>query len=206
MLAQAAPGYLTDTQWDQTEQDWLERALEYVTTPCNGIPGILTAVKTGTPRNQRTRPATATTTATDPQTRAAGPQYRLADYLDQHGRHHRADHIPPIDFWTSAATHAHPADLTALGDAAWDRGLYRDAAQLHKHAAAHGDPGVTHVLLGRMLSLHPGRPRPRLLGCRPFPPEPPVRGGQPGEDAARGRRARPTHRAGRTTTRCAEIR
>ena len=55
LLADAAPGYLTDTEWEQTGEDWLERALEYVTTPCNGIPGILVPIKTGTPRNRRTR-------------------------------------------------------------------------------------------------------------------------------------------------------
>jgi hypothetical protein len=29
---------------------------------------------------------------------AAGPLYRLADYLDQHGRAHRASQIPPPEF------------------------------------------------------------------------------------------------------------
>lgn len=48
-LAKAAPGYLTDSEWDHTGADWFEDALDYVTTPCNGIPGILTPVKTGAP-------------------------------------------------------------------------------------------------------------------------------------------------------------
>jgi hypothetical protein len=38
-----------------------------------------------------------------------------------------------------AAAHAAPGDQAALGDAAHDRDLYRDAAQLHKHAAASGN-------------------------------------------------------------------
>jgi hypothetical protein len=146
-LAEAAPGYLTDTQWDeQTDDDWLEQALDYVTTPCNGIPGILTPAKTRTPRNQRTHRATGLRAGT-----GSGPLYRLADYLDQHGRRHRADQIPPIDFWTAAATHAHPTDLATLADAAWNRGLYRDATQLHKHATTHGDP-----LSGDALDVHDG--------------------------------------------------
>jgi len=69
-----------------------------------------------------------------------GSLYRLADYLDQHGRAHRASQIPPAEFWSAAAAHATPGDQTALGDAANARGLFRDAAQLHKNAAASGNP------------------------------------------------------------------
>ncbi|MFI5993024.1 hypothetical protein ACIBAC_14395 [Streptomyces sp. NPDC051362] len=132
-LADAAPGYLDD-DYHTLDGDWLSKALAYVTTPCNGVPGILTPVTTSGPRNQRTRrrPAVSGTPADQPAPSPQGPRYLLADYLDQHGRHHRASRIPPIDFWTAAAHHAHPTDLTTLGNAAWDRGLYRDAAQLHK--------------------------------------------------------------------------
>ena len=70
---------------------------------------------------------------------AAGPLYRLADYLDQHGRAQRASQIPPAEFWSAAAAHAAPADQAALGDAADARGLYRDAAQLYKNAATSGN-------------------------------------------------------------------
>ena len=73
-------------------------------------------------------------------TAAAGPLYRLADYLDQHGRAHRASQIPPAEFWSAAAAHAAPGDQAALGGAADARGLYRDAAQLHKNAAAVRQP------------------------------------------------------------------
>lgn len=54
-LADAAPGYLTDAQWNTTADDWLSEALDYVTQECSGIPGILTPVKT-TIRNQRNSP------------------------------------------------------------------------------------------------------------------------------------------------------
>lgn len=53
-LAEAAPGYLTEAEWNQSGDDWLEQALHYVTKPCNGIPGILTAVKTDTPATSGT--------------------------------------------------------------------------------------------------------------------------------------------------------
>ena len=70
---------------------------------------------------------------------AAGPLYRLADYLDQHGRAHRAGQIPPAEFWSAVAAHAAPGDQAAFGDADHSRGLYRDAAQLRKNAAAPGN-------------------------------------------------------------------
>ncbi|MEU5256270.1 hypothetical protein [Streptomyces longwoodensis] len=152
-LADAAPGYLTNTEYRALDADWLSKALAYVTTPCNGIPGILTPVNTSGPRNQRSsrRPL-----APDPQ----GPHYLLADYLDQHGRRHRAETIPPIDFWTAAATHAHPADLPALGEAARARGLHRDGAQLLKNAASHGNPRAARDLVDHLRTLHPTDTRP----------------------------------------------
>ncbi|WP_328675018.1 hypothetical protein [Streptomyces sp. NBC_00343] len=140
-LAAAAPGYLTDAEYRDLDGDWLSKALAYVTTPCNGIPGILTPAPTHGPRNQRTptRPAT-----------SGPPRYLLADYLDQHGRRHRATQIPPVDFWTAAAHHAPPADLTALGD----------AAQLHKNATTHGNPHAAGELVKHLHRLHPTDSRP----------------------------------------------
>lgn len=151
-LTKAAPGYLTETEWQTTSEEQRAQALTYVTESCNGIPGILTPVKSGAPRNQRSRRSSADSAL--PGQTVQGPLYQLADYLDQHGRLHRADRIPPIDFWT-AAVRAHPADLAELGDAAWNRGLYRDAAQLHKQATAHGDAYAGCVLVRRMRILHP---------------------------------------------------
>ncbi|MFD6280166.1 hypothetical protein ACFWFI_32090 [Streptomyces sp. NPDC060209] len=150
-LADAAPGYLTDTEYHALAPDWLSQALAYVTTPCNGIPGILTPLNISRPRNQRT--------LRQPDHSPRGSHYLLTDYLDQHGRHHRATTIPPIDFWTAAAHHAHPADLTALGEAAWNRGLYRDAAQLHKHAITHNAHTAAH-LVSHLHTLFPADRRP----------------------------------------------
>ena len=133
-LEAAAPGYLTDDQWDALGEDWLERALAYTTDPCKGARGPLTRIRPrparSAARHHGDQPASLAA--------AAGPLYRLADYLDQHGRAHRASQIPPAEFW-SAAAHVAPGDQAALGDAAHDRGLYRDAARLHKNAAASGN-------------------------------------------------------------------
>jgi uncharacterized protein YidB (DUF937 family) len=137
-LEHAALGYLADAEWDALGEDWLEQALAYAAVPCKGARGPLT----------RTRPRPAASRAPRSGSRdkgkqqagdPGGPRYRLADYLDQHGRTDREDQIPPPEFWAAAAAHVGPADQAVLGDAADDRGLYRDATQLHKNAAASGN-------------------------------------------------------------------
>src|SRR5262249_3941717 len=130
LLEAAAPAYLTATEWDDAGEDWLEQALAWTAAPAQGIPGPLTRIR---PRR------TGTLLSTGPQELRGGPVYRLADYLDQHGRRDRAGQFPPAGFW-SAAARCLPADQAALGDAARARGLYRHAAQLYKNATAHGDP------------------------------------------------------------------
>jgi hypothetical protein len=140
-LEAAAPGYLTDGQWDALGEDWLDQALAYAAVPCKGARGPLTRPRPRLPQHDRNgwdQPGSLTATA--------GPVYRLADYLDQHGRAHRASEMPPAAFWSAAAAHATPGDQAALGYAAHDRGLYRDAAQLHKNAAASGNYGAARYL------------------------------------------------------------
>ncbi|MFC4050036.1 hypothetical protein ACFOY4_10105 [Actinomadura syzygii] len=154
LLEEAVPAYLTATQYDQLGQDWLERALAYTAQPCKGASGPVTRIRTQRPHHGRRRRA--------PHASAhdGGPVYQLADYLDQHGRATRAGHIPPTGFWEAAAVHAHPADQGALGDAAWERGLYRDATQLHKNATTHGDPRAARSLVDHLHRLHPTDQRP----------------------------------------------
>ncbi|WP_411153055.1 hypothetical protein [Streptomyces sp. A30] len=154
-LAEAAPSYLSDTEWAQTHDDWLQTALAYGTAPAKGIPGILVPVKTRASRGQRTRAGTRPAAGQSIQA-AHEPRYQLADYLDQHGRRVRADQIPPVDFWTAATAHAHGGNLTALGNAAWTRGLYRDAAQLYKRATAQGDARAGIRLVEALHAVHPG--------------------------------------------------
>ena len=117
--------------------------------------------------------------------RRSGPLYRLADYLDQHGRAHRASQIPPAEFWSAAAAHAAPGDQAALGDAAHARGLYRDAAQLHKNAAASGDPrAVATSAISRPACARTPAPR---TGPPPTPPSTPGDRGLPaGQPAGAG--------------------
>ncbi len=135
-LEAAAPGYLDDTDWDALTADWLEQVLAYTASPCKGTRGPLALI----------RPRTGDIPA-------PGPSYRLADYLEQHGRHARRQHIPPASFWT-AARFASPTDLPALARAAEGRGLLRDAARLRKHAVAQGNTGEAATLVRHLHSLH----------------------------------------------------
>ena len=139
-LEVAAPGYLTDTEWDGLGEDWLEQALAYTVAPCMGVRGPLARIRTRTIRS------------TGP---APGSAYRLADYLEQHGRRARRTRIPPPAFWEAAARFAHPSDFPALASAAEKRGLLRDAARLRKYAAACGNASQAALLVSRWQSHHP---------------------------------------------------
>jgi hypothetical protein len=151
-LEAAAPGYLTDTEWEALGESWenvLKEAWKYTAVPAEGVRGPLTRIHL---RPAISRPAGRGSRDNDDQPPAGqagvtgGPLYRLADYLDQHGRAHRKDQVPPAGFWAAAAGHAFPGDQAALGDAADDRGLYRAAAQLHKNAAVSGNLRAAYYL------------------------------------------------------------
>ena len=43
-LKDAAPGYLTDAEWDALGEDWLDQALAYIAVPCKGARGPLTLI------------------------------------------------------------------------------------------------------------------------------------------------------------------
>ena len=55
-LEAAAPGYLTDTEWDALGEDWLEQALAYTAVPCKGVRGPLTRIRPRPARSRATRP------------------------------------------------------------------------------------------------------------------------------------------------------
>ena len=136
-LEAAAPGYLTDADWDMLPGDWLEQALAYTARPSKGVRGPLTPIR------PRLGPAD-------------GSAWQLADYLDQHGRRARRELILPAAFWDAAATCADPTDLTSLAGAAEDRGLLRDAARLYKAASGHGNARAGARLVRLLHTLHPG--------------------------------------------------
>ena len=113
LLRDAAPGYLADPA--RTVGDW-DTALAWATDSgwaLQPVPPV--AAGNGT------------------------PGYRVAGYLDQHGRRTRADQPGPASLWDALATHTRSADdLSRLAQAAQDRGLYRHAATAWTAAAAAG--------------------------------------------------------------------
>ena len=122
LLEAAAPGYLTDQQWEEDAgEDWLERALAYTAAPCRGVRGPLTAI--------RSRPGHPI---------PSQPHYRLADYLEQTGHAHRRLQFAPASLWDAFLAHARGEDLSRLADEAWVRSLYRYAFQFYVAAAEVG--------------------------------------------------------------------
>ncbi|WP_416966842.1 hypothetical protein [Streptomyces sp. 4F14] len=112
LLEAAAEGYLTDAQYDLLEDDWLEQALAHTGTPVHGARGPLSRIR---PRAGQSRPGQ--------------PCYRLADYLEQHGRTARNAVPPPPALWHALIDHAPPADRGTITRAAVERGLLRTAAR-----------------------------------------------------------------------------
>ncbi|MEU6587496.1 helix-turn-helix transcriptional regulator [Nocardia sp. NPDC046763] len=148
LLRDAAPHYLLSVDRANLSDDWLEKALAETAQPSKGVRGPLTRINPlPTTVGQRRRHRSAAT--------PAGPQFRLADYLDHYGRRHRSRTIAPIGLWEALADHAPTAHLNRLGEAAHARGLYFDAAQLWKNATRHGDARAATSLLTLMAQVTP---------------------------------------------------
>ncbi|MFM9633454.1 MULTISPECIES: hypothetical protein [Streptomyces] len=137
-LAEAVPAYLTRSasQRAHAEGDTYEAAVRFATLT---RPPLLLPV-----------PAPSGDGATSPDGGGTHePSYRLADYLGQYGRRHREEAMPPAGFWAAAQRHAQLDALADLGDAAWDRGLHRDAARLYRRGVSAGDQWAASRLLER---------------------------------------------------------
>ncbi|MFF0637815.1 hypothetical protein ACFYTS_35590 [Nocardia sp. NPDC004151] len=152
LLCEIAPFYISDSNWNRVENNWFEQALADLGVHCKGAPGPLT-------RKRSRRLPAGTTARNEYRAQRPGPaenpsMYQFADYLDQHGRKHRAEEILPIEFWKAAARHAPPKDQVTLGMSAWDRGLYRYATQLWKNATQHGDLWAAVHLIRYRLRAH----------------------------------------------------
>ncbi|MFJ7424165.1 helix-turn-helix domain-containing protein [Streptomyces uncialis] len=125
-LEAAAEGYLTDDEYDTLADNWLEQALADLSRPVHGNLAPL----------RRTRQRSAQRVPTSPM-----PAFRLADYLEQHGRIQRRLLCPPASFWHGACDHLTAADeRVALGEAARLRWRLWMAAELFRAPAATGHP------------------------------------------------------------------
>ncbi|MFI5783552.1 helix-turn-helix domain-containing protein [Nocardia sp. NPDC051570] len=161
LLESGALAYMTSLDRDRLAENWFESALAQTSEPCKGARGPVTRIHSLSAHPRSTRRSVSP--VRDGFSAGEGPLYRLADYLDQYGRMHRADLIPPIGFWEAVARHGHPDSLTGLGAAAHARGLYCDAAQLWKNAALlNHDPGRIGQLVALLHKVHPDDDRPSM--------------------------------------------
>ncbi|MFE7593681.1 tetratricopeptide repeat protein [Kitasatospora sp. NPDC057512] len=125
LLAAAAPAYLSRSRLETAAPQHWEEAAVVATRPCRGAPGPLTVVPS--PHADGPLPS-------------GQPWFRLADYLEQHGRHTRTHEVPGVGFWEAAVDHcASPDDTRALGWAALRRFRLRHADLLHRKAYEAGD-------------------------------------------------------------------
>ncbi|MFJ3893832.1 helix-turn-helix domain-containing protein [Streptomyces sp. NPDC090083] len=135
-LIDAASDYLTDTDYDNLTDDWVEAAFAELAEPVHGKQAPLRRVTVRPPRRP---PDTAHLVA--PLSSTAGPGFRLADYLEQHGRKTRRLACPPASFWYAAhAKITNPDDLKTLAEAARARHRLQWAHHLMHRAADTGHP------------------------------------------------------------------
>ncbi|MFE2463142.1 tetratricopeptide repeat protein, partial [Streptomyces sp. NPDC059402] len=135
-LADAAADYLADTEYDQLTDDWAEQAFAELASLVHGKQAPL---RRATPRVRR-RPPAPSPAVPGQAPSTSGPVFRLADYLEQHGRTSRRYLCPPASFWHAAHTHlTDPDDLGNLIRAAEDRHRLQWAHSLRHCAADHGN-------------------------------------------------------------------
>ncbi|MEW2425898.1 hypothetical protein AB0911_35795 [Streptomyces nigra] len=142
-LTEAAVDYLTDTDYDHLTEDWAEQVFAELAEPVHGKQAPL---RRTTPRPRR-RPPAPSSRAHTPPALPSGPLFRLADYLEQHGRTTRRHLCPDSSFWHAAHTHlTQPDDLDNLAQAALYRHRLQWAYHLRQMAAEHGSPAALYQL------------------------------------------------------------
>ncbi|MEV6239207.1 hypothetical protein [Lentzea sp. NPDC051838] len=117
LLKDAAPGYLTDSQWNKLGDNWFADALAACVHPGPGGSSPLAHVR---PRPGRTT--------------AEG--YQLEDYLEQRSRLTRSATTVPATTWSALLSRSAPEDHLVLATAARVRGLYRIAHHFYLKANA----------------------------------------------------------------------
>ncbi|MFE1927543.1 hypothetical protein ACFW91_33935 [Streptomyces asoensis] len=134
-LTDAATDYLSQSDYDQLTDNWAETAFAELAEPVHGKQAPLRRTTHRPPR----RPPTPSAATLAPSPQQTGPVFRLADYLEQHGRTTRSHMCPPASFWHAAHAHlTHPDDLDSLTQAAEARHRLQWAHHLQHRAADHG--------------------------------------------------------------------
>jgi len=134
LLTAAAEGYLADRQRATAPDDWQYAAIEYASRPLRGALHALEPV---------------------PRERGFGVGgYRLADYLDQYGRHQRGNLLVPPQLWDALATEVSSAEeRQRLAQEAELRGLNRLATQLAADAAAVGEAQAMQLIARQWMRM-----------------------------------------------------
>ncbi|GAB2833962.1 helix-turn-helix domain-containing protein [Streptomyces daliensis] len=131
-LTSAALGYLTDIDCDDLTDDWAEAAYAELAKRVHGKQAPLRRVivcPPGTPHPFTLHGS------------VSGPVFRLADYLEQHGRETRRRVCPPASFWHSVhAGLTNPDDLFSLAREAYARHRLQWAHDLQRRAVEAGHP------------------------------------------------------------------
>ena len=138
LLQDAVTGYLADRQRVAEVSSWRNSATAYATEQLRGAVQALEPV---------------------PPMHCTGlVGYKLADYLDQYGRHARQARLGPASLWNALAAHVtSPDDLFRLGQAARDRGLYRYAAVFWTRATTGGSTVAALLLLNLLQTIDAGK-------------------------------------------------
>ncbi|MGW3502046.1 helix-turn-helix domain-containing protein [Streptomyces globisporus] len=134
-LTDAAIDYLSDDDYDAIQYivDWEQQALAELAEPVHGKHAPL---RPAGPRPKRHPPGRQ---PPDPEGPEAGPKFRLADYLEHHGRVHRNRMCPPASLWNAAHTHlAHLDDLQKMSEAATARHRLQWAHHLRRRTVHFG--------------------------------------------------------------------
>ncbi|WP_327170166.1 tetratricopeptide repeat protein [Streptomyces sp. NBC_01336] len=143
-LTDAAIDYLSDYDYEDLSDDWAEAAFAELARPVHGKQALL---RRTTARPQHRPPGTPAPSATP--AAPIGPAFRLADYLEQHGRTTRSWLCPPASFWHAAHTHlTHPDDLNNLANAAHFRHRLQWAHHLRQRAVKTGSATALISLAG----------------------------------------------------------
>ncbi|MBT1099261.1 helix-turn-helix domain-containing protein [Streptomyces sp. Tu10] len=138
-LIDGATGYLTDTDYDNLADGWAQAAFAELAEQVHGKQAPL--------RRITVRPSNTLHSVVLPGSHP-GPVFRLADYLEQHGRESRRLACPPASFWQAAHAHlTNPDDLANLAHAAHARYRTQWAHHLGRRAVDVGHPNAHRTLV-----------------------------------------------------------
>ncbi|MEU3887162.1 hypothetical protein [Streptomyces sp. NPDC029041] len=133
-LIDAAVDYLSDQAFDELTEDWVHSVFADLTRLVHGKQAPLR--RTGDRPKHRPPGPPAGPRQSTVRVPEAVTLFRLADYLEQHGRNTRQAQCPPASFWHAAYTHlTDPDALCRIADAAQSRHRLQWAHHLYHRAA-----------------------------------------------------------------------